>query len=80
VIWADLTEQVLAQRVAILAFQALGQSYVNGWKPEDFLACISCDGCDLTLDLRAGTPDLSGWTTSGDLRNGFVDHCPGCSA
>jgi hypothetical protein len=80
-IWIDLTEEVLRQRVVTLATLALGESYRLGWSPQEFVGALVCDeGCGASVNLRASDVDLTGWTTTGDLRNGFKDRCPLCSA
>lgn len=43
-----------------------------------------CDGCRRPLIFDPSDPGsleraVAGWTTSGDLEHGFVDHCPECT-
>jgi hypothetical protein len=80
-IWIDLTEEVLRQRVVALAPLALGESYRLGWSPQEFIGALVCDACGATLDLADEDPlDLTGWSTTGTLRDGFQDRCPTCSS
>ena len=66
-IWIDLTEEVLRQRVLALAPLALGESYRQGWSPQEFIGALLCDACGAQVDLRAPEEgELSGWTTTGN--------------
>lgn len=54
-------------------------SDVAGPPEEHLLRVIYCDRCHAGVDLLVhGFPE--GWTTSGDLENGFTDLCRGCSS
>lgn len=79
-IWIELTEEVLRQRVVALAGLALGESYRLGWSPEEFIGALMCDACGANVDLARETPELAGWSTTGTLRDGFKDRCPACTA
>jgi hypothetical protein len=78
-IWIDLTEEVLRQRIVALAGLALGESYRLGWSPQEFIGALMCDACGASVDLRDAS-DLTGWSTTGNLRDGFKDRCPTCTA
>ncbi|HTE62972.1 MAG TPA: hypothetical protein VK631_21640 [Solirubrobacteraceae bacterium] len=79
-IYSALTPDLMQTRLLALRVSVFMTTGVIP-SPEDLVlfSTLKCDGCRTTLD-PAETPNFSGWTTSGDLMHGFVDHCPDCSA
>lgn len=73
-----LDHTLLLMRSAELLPLVSDAAEAEGWHPTEAIARVYCDGCGKTVDL-IHEPWPDGWTTDGNLNEGFDDRCETCT-
>jgi len=72
-----LTDELMRARLAALAYTVSDE---HGPIEETLFMSLRCDDCQRVVRLDRPGASLAGWTTRGDLHNGWDDWCPSCTA